>query len=99
MAGLIVGYDGSDGANAALREAVDLSKRLDARLTLVFGFEEVRWAARRSTTGPPCASTVRACSPRRLRRPRRPVWRSRRSWSSEPPPRGWPSSPPSAKRT
>ena len=40
MAGLIVGYDGSDGANAALREAVDLSKRLDARLTLVFGFEE-----------------------------------------------------------
>ncbi len=40
MAGLIVGYDGSDGSNAALREAVDLSKRLDARLTLVFGFEE-----------------------------------------------------------
>jgi nucleotide-binding universal stress UspA family protein len=39
MAGLIVGYDGSDGANAALRKAVDLSKRLDARLTLVFGFE------------------------------------------------------------
>jgi nucleotide-binding universal stress UspA family protein len=39
MAGIIVGYDGSDGAKAALRTAVDLSKRLGEHLTLVFGFE------------------------------------------------------------
>jgi nucleotide-binding universal stress UspA family protein len=39
MAGLIVGYDGSDGAEAALRSAVDLSKRLGERLTVVFAFE------------------------------------------------------------
>jgi nucleotide-binding universal stress UspA family protein len=39
MPGLIVGYDGSDGAGAALRAAVDLSKRLEVGLTVVFGFE------------------------------------------------------------
>jgi nucleotide-binding universal stress UspA family protein len=39
MAGIIVGYDGSDGAEAALRSAVDLSKRLGERLTVVFAFE------------------------------------------------------------
>jgi nucleotide-binding universal stress UspA family protein len=39
MTGLIVGYDGSDGADAALRKAVDLSTRLGVGLTLVFAFE------------------------------------------------------------
>ncbi len=39
MAGLIVGYDGSDGAEAAFHAAADLSKRLGVGLTLVFGFE------------------------------------------------------------
>ena len=39
MPGLIVGYDGSDHAKAALRTAVDLSKRLDTALTVAFGFE------------------------------------------------------------
>ena len=39
MPGIIVGYDGSDGAGAALRAASDLSKRLGVGLTVVFGFE------------------------------------------------------------
>jgi nucleotide-binding universal stress UspA family protein len=39
MAGIIVGYDGSAGAEAALRSALDLGKRLGERLTVVFGFE------------------------------------------------------------
>jgi nucleotide-binding universal stress UspA family protein len=39
MAGVIVGYDGSDGAESALREAADLSKRLRESLTVVFGFD------------------------------------------------------------
>ena len=36
---MIVGYDGSDGAKAALQAAADLSKRLGVGLTVVFGFE------------------------------------------------------------
>jgi nucleotide-binding universal stress UspA family protein len=39
MPGIIVGYDGSDGSEAALRAAADLSKRLGVGLTVVFGFE------------------------------------------------------------
>jgi nucleotide-binding universal stress UspA family protein len=39
MAGIVVGYDGSAGAEAALRSAFDLGKRLGERLTIVFGFE------------------------------------------------------------
>jgi nucleotide-binding universal stress UspA family protein len=36
---IVVGYDGSDGAKAALTEAVALAKVLDAPLTLAFGYE------------------------------------------------------------
>lgn len=39
MAGVVVGYDGSDGAEAALRTAIDLSKRLGEPITVVFGFD------------------------------------------------------------
>ena len=39
MPGVIVGYDGSEGAECALRSAADLSKRLGVGLTVVFGFE------------------------------------------------------------
>jgi nucleotide-binding universal stress UspA family protein len=38
MAGtLVVGYDGSDGAKAALAEAVRLAEATGERLALVFG--------------------------------------------------------------
>jgi nucleotide-binding universal stress UspA family protein len=39
MSGLIVGYDGSDHAKAALRTAVDLCRRLDVGVTVAFGFD------------------------------------------------------------
>ena len=39
MSGLIVGYDGSDHAKAALRTAVDLGKRLHVGVTVAFGVE------------------------------------------------------------
>ena len=39
MAGILVGYDGSDGSKAALTSALDLGKRLDEKLTVVFGFD------------------------------------------------------------
>jgi len=39
MSGLIVGYDGSDHAKAALSAAVDLGKRLGVGVTVAFGFE------------------------------------------------------------
>jgi nucleotide-binding universal stress UspA family protein len=39
MSGVVVGYDGSDHAKAALRAAVDLGKRLDVPLIVAFGFE------------------------------------------------------------
>jgi nucleotide-binding universal stress UspA family protein len=40
MSGIIVGYDGSDHAKAALRTAVDLGKRLEVAVIVAFGFEE-----------------------------------------------------------
>lgn len=39
MAGIIVGYDGSAGSEAALSSALDLGKRLGEPLTVVFGFD------------------------------------------------------------
>jgi nucleotide-binding universal stress UspA family protein len=39
MSGLVVGYDGSDHAKAALRTAVDLGKRLGVGVVVAFGFE------------------------------------------------------------
>lgn len=39
MAGIVVGYDGSDGSKAALSSALDLGKRLGQGLTVVFGFD------------------------------------------------------------
>jgi nucleotide-binding universal stress UspA family protein len=39
MSGLIVGYDGSDHAKAALSAALDLGKRLGVGVTVAFGFE------------------------------------------------------------
>jgi nucleotide-binding universal stress UspA family protein len=40
MAGdIILGYDGSDGSNAALRVAVTVAKAFNAPLTVVFGYE------------------------------------------------------------
>lgn len=39
MPGLVVGYDGTEGAKAALSEALDLGKRLGEGLTVVFGFD------------------------------------------------------------
>jgi nucleotide-binding universal stress UspA family protein len=38
MAGIIVGFDGSEGSKAALAEGLDLGKRLGESLTVVFGF-------------------------------------------------------------
>jgi nucleotide-binding universal stress UspA family protein len=38
MPGIVVGYDGTEGAKAALAEALDLGKRLGESLTVVFGF-------------------------------------------------------------
>ena len=38
MPGIVVGFDGTEGAKAALGEAVDLGKRLGEGLTVVFGF-------------------------------------------------------------
>jgi nucleotide-binding universal stress UspA family protein len=43
MAGtIIVGYDGLDGAKAALGRAIDLAKRLDAQLVVAYGYEVAR---------------------------------------------------------
>ncbi len=40
MAGdVILGYDGSEGSQAALRVAVSVAKAFDAPLTVVFGYE------------------------------------------------------------
>ena len=40
MAGdIVLGYDGSDGAKAALSVAVTVAKAFDAPLTIVFGYE------------------------------------------------------------
>ncbi len=40
MAGdIVVGYDGSEGSQAALRVAVSVAKAFDAPLTVVFGYE------------------------------------------------------------
>jgi nucleotide-binding universal stress UspA family protein len=39
MPGIVVGFDGSDGAKAALGAAADLGERLGAKLTVVFGFD------------------------------------------------------------
>jgi nucleotide-binding universal stress UspA family protein len=40
MAGdIVLGYDGSDGSNAALRVAVTVARAFDAPLTIVFGYE------------------------------------------------------------
>jgi nucleotide-binding universal stress UspA family protein len=36
---IVVGYDGSDGARAALREALEVAKALGAPVTLAFGYE------------------------------------------------------------
>ena len=42
MAGtVIVGYDGSEGGNAALSEAITLASVLSADLTIVFAYEKV----------------------------------------------------------
>lgn len=38
MADIVVGYDGSDGANAALDEAARLAESLGDRVVLVFGY-------------------------------------------------------------
>jgi nucleotide-binding universal stress UspA family protein len=41
MAGeLVIGYDGSDNARAALEVAIDLAKRLDQKLVIAFAYEE-----------------------------------------------------------
>jgi nucleotide-binding universal stress UspA family protein len=41
MAGeIVLGYDGSEGAEAALAEAMRLSKELGGQLVAVFGFQE-----------------------------------------------------------
>jgi len=40
MSGVVVGYDGSDHAKAALQTAVDLGKRLQTEVIVAFGFEE-----------------------------------------------------------
>ena len=43
MAGtIVVGYDGLDGAKAALARAIDLAKRLDAELVIAYGYEVSR---------------------------------------------------------
>lgn len=42
MATLVVGYDGTDGARAALDEAVSLAADLDAGIHLVFAFSAPR---------------------------------------------------------
>jgi nucleotide-binding universal stress UspA family protein len=40
MAGtIVVGYDGLDGAKAALAKAIDMAKRLDAELVIAYGYE------------------------------------------------------------
>jgi nucleotide-binding universal stress UspA family protein len=39
MPGIVVGYDGTEGAKAALEKAVELGKRLGEGLTVVFGFD------------------------------------------------------------
>jgi nucleotide-binding universal stress UspA family protein len=36
---IVVGYDGSDGAKAALAEALELAERAGARLVIVFGYQ------------------------------------------------------------
>jgi nucleotide-binding universal stress UspA family protein len=36
---IVLGYDGTDGAKAALHEAMAQAKALDSALTLVFGYE------------------------------------------------------------
>jgi nucleotide-binding universal stress UspA family protein len=36
---IVLGYDGSDGAKAALAKAIDLSSRLGAGLVIFYGFE------------------------------------------------------------
>jgi nucleotide-binding universal stress UspA family protein len=38
MAGLVVGYDGSECSKAALREAASLAKALEEGVTVVFGY-------------------------------------------------------------
>jgi nucleotide-binding universal stress UspA family protein len=38
MASLIVGYDGTDSAKAALEEAISLAKDLDDEVVIVFGY-------------------------------------------------------------
>jgi nucleotide-binding universal stress UspA family protein len=40
---LVVGYDGSDGARAALDEAVKLAKLMGARVHLAFAFQSPLW--------------------------------------------------------
>jgi nucleotide-binding universal stress UspA family protein len=36
---IVLGYDGSDGAKAALAQATDLAKRLNVGLVIVYGYE------------------------------------------------------------
>jgi nucleotide-binding universal stress UspA family protein len=43
MAGeIVLGYDGSDGAKAALEEAIDLTGRLQVELVIFYGYEVSR---------------------------------------------------------
>jgi nucleotide-binding universal stress UspA family protein len=39
---VVVGYDGSSGANAALTTAIDLGQRLQAELVIAYGYEYSR---------------------------------------------------------
>jgi nucleotide-binding universal stress UspA family protein len=42
---LVVGYDGSDGAKAALAEAIELAEPVGARLVVVFGYQPTQRSA------------------------------------------------------
>ncbi len=39
MGEIVIGFDGSDCAKVALDKAIDLAKRLDDKLTIVFGYD------------------------------------------------------------
>ena len=75
---LVLGYDGSRGAEAALLKAVELAKLEDARIVVVFAYEIP--AAYGGETGD-YRRAVRS-SPRRPRR--RPLRSSRKRASSTP---------------
>ena len=71
---IVLGYDGTDGARAALHELARIAPLLGATVVVAFGYEAVAARRRGRAISPrPCTSAASRSRPRRSRSSRTPA--------------------------